>query len=217
MKTGERMSTDLPLDLRTEFWNLIGSGSYRIITLENDKEAVDMILAGNVQKFKKVRDYPIYKSTQDGNTVYRIQENKEGKRKDDSILIKMDKETRDWYPIDSCEKAIECEDMKINYGLWKKGILSSILGKEGIQQKDVTSFRNESDTETYVGTKPYNPDIWKRDDHCASSKMDGLKKGKLYCYSYLATANVRKINDEWTLEEWYLLNDYTEKKQGILL
>jgi hypothetical protein len=69
MKIGERMIADLPLDLRTEFWNLIGSGTYMIITLENDKEAVDMILAGNVQNFKKVRDYPIYKSIQDGNAV----------------------------------------------------------------------------------------------------------------------------------------------------
>jgi|GEM_PF-3200297 len=217
MKTGERAITDLPLDLRTEFWNLIGSDSYMIINLENDKEAVDMILAGNVRNFKGVRDYPIYKSTQDGNTVYRIQENKEGKRKDDSILVKMDKETRDWYPIDSCEKALESEDMKMNYGLWKKGRLSRILGKEEIQQKDVTSFRNESDTETYVGTKLYNLYNWAHDDDFAGDRRDGLKKGKLYCYSYLDSAYVRKINDEWTLEEWYLLNDYNEKKQGILL
>lgn len=81
------MITDVPLDQRTGFLNFIRSDSRIIITIENDKESVDMILAGNVQKFKSVREYPIYKSIQDVNNVYRIQENKEGKKKDDSILV----------------------------------------------------------------------------------------------------------------------------------
>jgi len=170
-----------------------------------------MILAGNVQNFKTVREYPIYQSTLDGNTVYRIQENKEGKDPHDSILVKMDKETRDWYPIDSCEKTLESQDMKMNYGLWKKGLLSSILGKDGVQQKDVTSFRNESNTETYVGSKPYKMYEWANDDY-AMDKLEGARHGKLYCYSYLDSAYVRKIDDEWTLEEWYLLNEYSNKK-----
>jgi len=171
-----------------------------------------MILGGNVQNFKCVREYPIYKSEVEGKTVYKIQENDDGKRSDDSVIVKMDTETRDWSPIDSCEKNVDAEEMRRTYGLWKKGMVSRILGKEGIQQNDITSFRNESKNEVYVGSKPYNNFNWAHDDDYAADKREGARNGKLYCYSYLDSAWMRKIDDEWTLQEWYLLNEYSHKK-----